>query len=212
MPLPSPGSHDDGRARTAPDRVRHAGCDRRRGFCRAGPARAGGHRRDRPQAHRRDQQRADRPDRAACPRRPVKPGDRQSAVHQRARSSTTWARSSPSSPSARAASSTASCPATGTLPGRASPAEQASQPRMARPRLATGAVRWRIRARPCRRDTGRQTAASRRASGGPGDGRVRGLAAGAECGGGAMSGVVPLTSCGDWPLADASAPRRPHPY
>jgi hypothetical protein len=27
-----------------------------------------------------------------------------------------------------------------------------------------------------------------------------------------MSGVVPLTSCGDWPLADASAPRRPHPY
>jgi ATP/maltotriose-dependent transcriptional regulator MalT len=26
------------------------------------------------------------------------------------------------------------------------------------------------------------------------------------------AGVVPLTSCGDWPLADASAPRRPHPY
>ena len=46
-----------------------------------------GHRRDRPQAHRGDQHPADRPggpDRAAGPRRPVQPGDRRPAVHQRA--------------------------------------------------------------------------------------------------------------------------------
>jgi hypothetical protein len=49
-----------------------------------------------------------RPGRAAGPRRPVQPGDRRPPVHQRARSSTTWARSSPSSPSAPAASFTAS--------------------------------------------------------------------------------------------------------
>jgi len=33
---------------------RHAGCDGHRGVRRAGPPRAAGHRRDRPQAHRRD--------------------------------------------------------------------------------------------------------------------------------------------------------------
>jgi hypothetical protein len=37
----------------------HAGRDRHRGVRRTGPPRAGGHRRDRPQAHRRDQGRAD---------------------------------------------------------------------------------------------------------------------------------------------------------
>ena len=54
--------------------------------------------------------RADRPggpDRPAGPRGAVEPGDRRPTVHQRdAPSSITWARSSPSSASARAASST----------------------------------------------------------------------------------------------------------
>ena len=113
------------RARAAAHRPRHAGRDGHRGVRRAGPARAAGHRRDRPQAHRRrPASRADRPGgpgRAAGPRRPVQPGDRRPAVHQRrARSSTTWARSSPSSASARAASSTGPCPATRPPPSRTS--------------------------------------------------------------------------------------------
>jgi hypothetical protein len=67
---------------------------------------------------------ADRPggrDRPAGPRRPVQPGDRHPAVHQRARSSTTWARCSPSWTSARAPSWTGPCPATRPPPGRSSP-------------------------------------------------------------------------------------------
>ena len=59
--------------------------DGRRGVRRAGPARAAGHRRDRPQTHRRDPRRAHRPggpDRAARPRRTLEPGDRHPAVHQ----------------------------------------------------------------------------------------------------------------------------------
>ena len=43
------------RARAAAHRPRHAGRDGHRGVRRAGPARAGGHRRDRPQAHRANQ-------------------------------------------------------------------------------------------------------------------------------------------------------------
>ena len=75
------------RPRAAAHRPRHAGRDGHRGVRRAGPPRAGGHRRDRPQAHPRDQRPADRPgdpDRAAGPRRPVQSGDRRPAVHQRA--------------------------------------------------------------------------------------------------------------------------------
>ncbi len=54
---------------------------------RARPARAAGHRRDRPQTHRRNARRAHRPgdaDRAARPRRTLEPGDRHPAVHQSA--------------------------------------------------------------------------------------------------------------------------------
>jgi tetratricopeptide (TPR) repeat protein len=74
------------RARAAAHRPRDAGRYGHRGVRAASPARAGGHRRDRPQAHHGDLRRADRaggPDRPASPRRPVEPGDRRPAVHQR---------------------------------------------------------------------------------------------------------------------------------
>jgi hypothetical protein len=120
------------------------------GVRRTGRPRAAGHRRDRPHAHRpgrphrRGQRGADRPGgagRAAGPGRPVQPGDRCPAVHQRARSSTTCTRSSPSSESAPAASYTGSCPKTWTPSGQADPPASRRRGRRAtRPPLATWAV------------------------------------------------------------------------
>ncbi len=93
-------------------------------FAERARARAGGHRRDRPQAQRRDQGRPHGPggpDRAARPRRAVQPRDRHAGCSSAAApSSTTCTRSSPSSTSAHATNSTA--PSTATPARRRTPA------------------------------------------------------------------------------------------
>ena len=75
------------RAGAAAHRARDVRRDRHAGVRRAGPPRAAGHRRDRPQAHRRHARPAHPargPDRPAGPGGPVEPGDRRPAVLVRA--------------------------------------------------------------------------------------------------------------------------------
>jgi hypothetical protein len=104
--------------RVAAHRARDVHRDRHAGVRRAGPPRAAGHRRDRPQAHRfpgTTSSPLKRPKSPAWPGRACRTRrSPPSCSCPRAPSSTTWPRSSPSSISPPAASSGRRCPATAT--------------------------------------------------------------------------------------------------
>ena len=132
--------------RTAHDMLSEHGHRRVR---RARPARAPGHRRDRPQAHPGDPRRADRPGGARSPSSPATasptPRSPPACSSAHAPSNTTCTRSSPSSTSARATSSTASC----RRPDRRPAALTAPRRPSCGAALATTG-QWRMRARPAR--------------------------------------------------------------